>query len=107
MHEFKLLLTTQIKKLISNDIDTWSSDYVCKPSLFIKNQACDFYQAFKGLCDQECQFIIKNQNLDGTWNITWNWESYPKEWAISHNWWKSDMIIKNLLFLKAMNKTLF
>ena len=107
MHEFKLLLTTQMKKLISNDIDTWASNYACKPCLFIKNQASDFYQAFKDLCDQECQFIIKNQNLDGTWNITWNWESYPKEWVISQNWWKSDMIIKNLLFLKAMNKALF
>lgn len=41
---------------------------------------------------------------DGSWNITWSWSEYPEEWAISKNWWKSNGIILNLLYLKAFEK---
>lgn len=37
---------------------------------------------------------------DGSWDVTWAWNAYPEEWAISKNWWKSDIIIKNCLYLQ-------
>ena len=40
------------------------------------------------------------QNNDGSWNVTWDWNNYLKEWAISKNWWKSDIIIKNIKYIK-------
>ena len=39
-----------------------------------------------------------------TWGngFGWSWGgNYPDEWAISKNWWKSQWIIKNLLYLKG------
>ena len=34
-------------------------------------------------------------------DISWNWEAYPEEWVISKNWWKGQVIIENLLYLKG------
>ena len=61
-----------------------------------------FYSGNKEICDFEREFISKTQEADGSWNITWEWESYPEQWHISKNQWKSDLIIKNVKFYNAM-----
>lgn len=102
MQEFKELLHQQIQYLIMYDTDKWSTEYVCKPSQFIQSQTSDFYLANKEICDYECQFIADTQEDDGSWAITWSWKHYPEQWYISKNWWKSDWIIKNIRYIKAM-----
>lgn len=96
MKEFKRLLQKQIKQVITYDTKIWNTDYICKPSLFINSKSSDFYLENKEICDFEYQFILKTQNEDGSWGVTWEWNDYPEEWAISKNWWKSDIIIKNI-----------
>ena len=103
MEEFKNLLQKQIKKVITYDTKIWNTDYVCKPSLFINSKSSDFYLENKDICDFECQFILKTQNNDGSWKVTWDWNNYFEEWAISKNWWKSDIIIKNIKYIKEFN----
>ncbi|MCI5918956.1 MAG: hypothetical protein MRZ75_06535 [Roseburia sp.] len=102
MSEFEKLLQLQIKHLLSGDTSVWATEYVCKPSLFIHCRDSRFYENNKELCDFECQFLSKTQQEDGTWAITWDWGSYPEQWHISKNWWKSDWIIKNLNFYQNM-----
>ena len=104
MNEFKEVLQKQIQHILTQDTSVWSTEYVCKPSLFINSQKSVFYRKNKDICDFECEFISKSQETDGTWNITWEWGDYPEQWYISKNWWKSDMIIKNVKFYKAMQK---
>ena len=100
MEEFKKLLQKQIKQVITYDTKIWSTDYICKPSLFINSKSSDFYLENKEICDFEYQFILKTQNEDGSWGVTWEWNDYPEEWAISKNWWKSDIIIKNIKYIR-------
>lgn len=102
MAEFEELLKKQIKHVLTQDTSVWSTEYVCKPSLFINSKKSVFYKDNKELCEFECDFISKTQEADGSWNITWNWGSYPEQWSISKNWWKSDLIIKNLKFYTAL-----
>lgn len=104
MEEFKSLLHQQIKYMIMDDTKKWATEYVCKPSQFIQSKTSDFYLANKELCDFECEFISNTQEKDGTWAITWSWQNYPEQWYISKNWWKSDWIIKNIKYYKAMTK---
>jgi len=47
---------------------------------------------------------IKTQLGDGSWNITWKWDKYPDEWAISKNLWKSNNVILNLLYLRGFGR---
>lgn len=102
MTEFKRLLQAQIQHVITYDTSRWAVDYVCKPSLFIDSKASEFYRENEEICKYECEFLTKTQEVDGTWAITWGWADYPEEWHISKNWWKSDLIIRNIKYLKAI-----
>jgi hypothetical protein len=102
MVEFKRLLQSQIQHVVTYDTSRWGVDYVCKPSLFIANKASDFFLENEAICAYECEFLTKTQEADGTWAVTWGWGDYPEEWSISKNWWKSDLIIKNMKYLRAM-----
>ena len=103
MEEFKKLLQKQIKQVITYDTKIWSTDYICKPSFFINSKSSDFYLENKEICDFEYEFILKTQNEDGSWGVTWEWDDYSEEWAISKNWWKSDIIIKNIKYIREFN----
>lgn len=102
MEEFNTLLKKQIKHVITYDTSKWTVDYVCKPSLFIDSKTSDFYIGNKDICNYECEFILDTQESDGTWAITWSWQDYQEQWNISKNWWKSDLIIKNIQYIKAI-----
>lgn len=100
--EFSALLHEQIQHVITYDTSKWAVDYVCKPSLFIGTKTSDFYMDNKEICNYECKFILDSQESDGTWGITWSWIDYPEQWNISKNWWKSNLIIKNIRYIKAL-----
>lgn len=99
---FKDMLQKQLQHVITYDTDKWATDYVCKPSLFIRSKGSDFYEENRLICEYECSFLENSQEPDGTWAITWSWADYPEEWSISKNWWKSDWIIKNLHYYKTI-----
>ncbi|MGN1181643.1 MAG: hypothetical protein ACI4SR_01460, partial [Faecalibacillus sp.] len=61
-----------------------------------------FYADNKEICQLECEFITKTQEDDGSWNITWQWDHYLEQWFVAKNWWKTDLIIKNVKFYKAI-----
>lgn len=101
MVEFRSALEQQINHSITKDKSKWNSEYICKPSLFIKSSSSCFYESNKDICNYECKFISESQNADGTWNITWNWTDYMEQWSIAKNWWRSDVIINNLKIMKS------
>ncbi|WP_034439036.1 hypothetical protein [Clostridium ihumii] len=103
MDEFKELLQKQIKQVITYDTKIWNTDYICKPSLFINSKSSDFYLENKDICDFEYKFILKTQDDDGSWKVTWEWNDYLEQWAISKNWWKSDIIIKNIKYIREFD----
>lgn len=96
-------LHESVNQLIVKDKEEWGG-YICKPSRFIESRESEYYVANKEMAEYECEFIIKTQLDDGSWDIPWQWEDYPDEWAISKNWWKSHVIILNLLYLKGFGK---
>lgn len=102
MKEFEDLLTRQIGQVLTADTSVWATEYVCKPSLFIASRDSVFYPEYQTLCDFECDFLSKTQEADGTWAVTWEWDSYPEDWHICKNRWKSDLILKNVKFYRAM-----
>lgn len=103
MEELKTLLTQQIQHVITYETFKWAIEYVCKPSLFISSKTSDFYEHNQKICQFECEFILDTQEDDGTWAITWSWDDYPEQWAITKNWWKSDWILKYMKFLKEFH----
>ena len=101
--ELKEKLHKSVNKLIEADTSEWGG-YVCRPSRFIHSKDCEFYADNCEAADYECQYIINTQLADGSWDIPWGWNDYPDEWAISRNWWKGQVIIEKLLYLKGMGR---
>lgn len=96
--EVEKILLLKISKVMTWDKDKWSCAYVCKPSQFIIDKESFLYNSFKELADYECEFIKNSQQPDGTWPVNWKWADNLEQWYIAENWWKADLIIKNLRF---------
>lgn len=98
--ELSQKLHQAVNKLICKDTSQWGG-YVCKPLAFLNSKDSEYYLDNKEIADYQCEYIINTQLEDGSWDILWSWENYPDEWAISKNWWKGQVIIENLLYLKG------
>lgn len=101
---FAAKLKHDVNITIDRHPEIWNTEYVCKPSRFIDGPNSPFYPGNETLVQCECELIERTQLDDGSWAITWEWDSYPEEYAISANWWKSNFILENLLFLRGMGK---
>jgi hypothetical protein len=104
LHAVKAKLSEMIHRCITQNTAEWETIYVCKPSQFFDCPDSMFYVGNEKAAVYECDFIVKTQLDDGSWNITWNWADYPNQWAVSKNWWKANVIISNLLYLKGFGK---
>lgn len=96
-------LKKEVNQAITHEKEKWGVDYICKPSQFLKSTDSLFYADNSAIADFECEFIVKTQLEDGSWVIPWSWSAYPEEWAISQNWWKSQEVIGNLLYLHGIS----
>lgn len=99
--KMKNSLKKAVKSLIEEDTESWKNDYVCKPSRFMITPDSMFYPDNKKVSDYEAEFIVETMNPDGTWNVPWNWSNYLKEWELSKNWWKANVILLNLRYIKG------
>lgn len=97
-------LQEQVKGCITQNTKEWRTSYICKPSQFFNSKDSIFYTNNKEIAEYECEYIINTQLEDGSWNIPWSWNEYPDKWAISKNWWKSNAIISNMLYLYGLGK---
>lgn len=102
MERFKNILTDAVNYVICREPDKWFTQYLPKPSDYIKSKDSIFYEGNEELVRKECELIIARQEADGSYPVTWNWgRDYAKEFVLSENWWKSELVINNMLFLRA------
>ena len=101
--ELKDKLRRSIHSLIETDTQKWGG-YVCRPSRFISGRGSEYYADNREIAEYECGFLADTQLEDGSWPVTWSWEKYPEEWAVAKNWWKGQIILENLLYLKGFGK---
>lgn len=103
MDNFKKILSQQISSLISKNAERWASDYCPRPSDFIKSKSSPFYGDNVENIKKECDFIKQSQLSDGSFKVMWQWYNDYNEFALAENWWKSERIIKYMLFLKTFS----
>lgn len=94
----------QITVLLTRGAGDWSG-YSCRPSFFIKTPDSLGAEDNAELVQRELDYLLYIRNPEGVWNLTWTWEGYEKEFAVSENWWKAGIAIENLLVLRAFGRT--
>ncbi len=96
---FKAVLVSAANKSVCKEPEKWYTDYVFKPSYYFSDKNI-FNSVSRELAEIEAEKIVNNQLPDGSYPVVWQWYNDYKEFEISANWWKSDMIIKNMLYLR-------
>ncbi len=102
MDLFTAKLKEQVDFNICRDTEKWGKEYVSMPSDFIGSKNSIFYSDHSEIAKTECKFIADSQLPDGSYPIPFTWCTEYKEQEIALNRWKSDFIIKNMLFLKGI-----
>lgn len=93
----------QIKDLLDRSAGDWSG-YSTRPSAFIHSPQSLGYEQNAALVDKELDYLLSLRNEEGLWNPNWSWGDYELEFALSANWWKSHIAIRNLLQLRAFGR---
>ena len=112
IHKFDAeFLSSTVNKLVNDSIERDTSKwefYGKKPSDFIKSPDSEFYIGNEDILQRELDYIIDSRTKNGVWGITWSWfennEKFPKEYAISENWWKADVTIDKVSLLRNFDK---
>lgn len=103
MDLFVAKLKEQVSFNICYDTKKWGKEYVTMPSDFIESKNSIFYSDHSEIASEEGRFIAESQLSDGSYPIPFVWCTEYKEQEIALNRWKSDIVIKNMLFLKNIN----
>lgn len=105
LSDFRRRLYDLIRAQVCPEPEKWYTEYVSKPSFFF-DRTPRLFEIIPGeLCRQDARLIKQHQNPDGSWPITWKWWTDYPEFEVSANWWRSAMIITNLLYLKFLGGT--
>lgn len=94
-------LASQVSRLITRNLNDWTGGYVCMPSRFIRSPKSPFYPGNEAAVAAEAEYLLRTLPDGDVWPITWKWGQYDQAFAVSQNWWKSEIAIRNLLFLQA------
>ena len=78
--------------------------YRAKPSQFIRSKKSIFYEDNQTKAAAETEYILREQEEDGTWPVVWSWPDYPEAWAVGRMWWESHIVIENLRYLQGMGR---
>lgn len=101
LSETEARLRRLVSACITRDTSLWAACYACKPSQLIDGPDSPFYQDNKAIADDECEFIIRIQEKDGSWPITFAWGDDSAEWAVTHQWWRGHVVVENLKYLQS------
>lgn len=96
-------LRAMVNDSIERDPEKWPF-YSMRPSQYIDSQESMFYHGNEEIVGKEMDYILSTRHAGGVWDISWKWEEYPKEFAISERWWHGYWAIRNLLILKSFGR---
>lgn len=97
---FREKIRQMVDGSLCKDLEKWGKEYVATPSTFINSPQSFLYKGNEALIDKECQRIREQQLEDGAFTVPWIWCTEYKEYEIAKNWWKTQLIIEKLLYLK-------
>lgn len=91
-----------ILDLVRKKMREEKDNFMAAPLEFIHSTDSILYGEYEQEIEEELDRIIDSRRPSGVWDIPWEWyngNKYPKEFAISENWWKSFEAIDKLLKL--------
>ncbi|WP_164670826.1 hypothetical protein [Virgibacillus doumboii] len=93
---------TLAEECVDKDVSSWSTGYKPLPLDFVDSPDDPLYERFGAdLIEKNLQFYIAQIAEDGTWDISWNWGSYPEEFPVARRYWKGVLAVDRYKLLHS------
>lgn len=90
-----------IKLCVERDVSAWSTGYKPLPLDFVKNPNHSLCREFGDAIEQNLDFFVESLSEEGTWDISWDWGSYPEEFSIARRQWKGILTVDRYKIFKS------
>lgn len=94
---------TRVHELIEKDRGDWGA-YACRPSFFVDGPDHPLAEGNEDAIEAECDFLLSGRGADGVWGLSWSWGAYEREFAVAETWWKADVALRHVRFLRAFGR---
>ncbi|QGH36694.1 hypothetical protein GI584_22710 [Gracilibacillus salitolerans] len=96
-------INTLIENCVDRDVSAWSTGYKPLPLDFVNVPDHPLYEKMSNLIKQNLNFYIDQLSAEGTWDISWEWGSYPEEFAVARRYWKGILLIDRYKTFKSFD----
>ncbi len=104
-------VSARVRQLVTSSIEHDTSKwefYGVRPSNYITSPDSPYYEDNREITETELDYLIKTRQDGGVWGITWSWfdnnEKYAKAFAVSENWWKTNLAVSKVLMLRNFGR---
>lgn len=96
-------LSDMIRLCLDHADEKWGKEYAAMPSDLIPSKNSPFYDGNAAIIAAQCDYIKRSQLSDGSFIVPWQWWTADKGFDLAENWWKGDIAVKNMRFLKEFD----
>ncbi|MGG0720216.1 hypothetical protein ABE096_21935 [Robertmurraya massiliosenegalensis] len=105
-HPFSLVevsnkISALVNQCVEKNVSEWATGYKPLPLDFIHSAEDPLCGEFGDLMGNNLNFYIETLSEEGTWDVSWEWGSYPEEFAIARRHWKGILTVDRYKKLKA------
>lgn len=91
-----------VRAVVSMEEEAWSG-YAMRPYGLLENLDDEFLPLVAAALPASLLYLVKEQEEDGSWPLTWNWgDTYPEIWPVAQKEWKSVVTLDNIRFLQSL-----
>lgn len=99
LDDFQRLISKRINETICKDLTKYGIEYVPMPSDFFVGTYLEFITPeMRPLIQAEKDILGQLQQVDGGFDISWQWNTPYAEFEQARNWWRPRLTIDKLLF---------
>jgi hypothetical protein len=97
-------ITDRVLATVERDPARWPK-YGLRPLTVVKSPASPYYVPLREAVDANLDFLIAEQNADGSWRPTWTWgDAFPETWAVAKKEWQGILTLDALKVLRAFGR---
>jgi hypothetical protein len=97
-------ITDRVLATTERDPAQWPK-YGLRPLTVVKSPASPYCAALREAVEANLDFLITEQNADGSWHPTWSWgNAFPETWPVAKRDWQGVLTLDALKVLRAFGR---
>jgi hypothetical protein len=97
-------ITDRVLATVERDPAKWPK-YGLRPLTVVKSPSSPYYALLREAVEANLDFLIAEQNADGSWHPTWTWgNAFPETWPAAKRDWQGVLTLDALKALRAFGR---